>query len=185
MPSGRIYAILDPVTMEPRYVGQTCNSAAHRLKQHLSNADAVRRDKRGSRVAQWMATLAVHPQLIVLEDDVDSGDLVSREKYWIARFRVNGHQLLNTATVIRSSRCKPGCTCKRHRGNSRTYCIKGCTCARHEGRGGGNGGRSCAPGCKCARHSAQLRETIRQQMTGINRTCKHGCTCKRHQKAVN
>lgn len=86
-----IYGIIDPTTAHVRYVGYTSLSPAARLKRHLQSAF---NEKSKLPVHRWLRSLAITPQIIVLE----SGDDASwhyREKWWIAHFRLLNPRMLN------------------------------------------------------------------------------------------
>jgi hypothetical protein len=81
-----IYALLDPDTEQPRYVG-CAQSAATRLTTHWQQ-----KGRRTSRLAAWLRTLTEIPKLQVIES-VPVAQWRDRERYWIQV--LNGGQLLN------------------------------------------------------------------------------------------
>jgi len=94
--NGVVYALYDPRTLEPRYVGATANNdPTPRLRHHLSAA------RRGARlpVAQWIAKLlreGVEPHMWVLSRwQAPDRDVYDLEVEMIERFTSYGHRLLN------------------------------------------------------------------------------------------
>lgn len=86
-PVKTIYALVDPRDGRPRYVGQSRN-ALRRLREH-GKADGP--------VQRWIAELKVgrqSPRVMTLEE-VRSEDANLRERFWIASFARDGHELLN------------------------------------------------------------------------------------------
>lgn len=94
---GVIYGLRDPDTMELRYVGQTKHAASHRLKGHMTSAEAVRagRIKNPSKANAWLASLSGPPVQTIFEENVPDGDLMYRERYWIKSMFDAGHRLVN------------------------------------------------------------------------------------------
>ena len=86
-----IYCLVDPETLEPRYVGKT-NNLAVRYKNHLNKA----RDK-NTHKRNWLMKLkdlGLKPDLEILEEtSVD--EWKEREKYWIRMYRKAGFKLTN------------------------------------------------------------------------------------------
>lgn len=94
--NGVVYALCDPRTLEPRYVGATANNdPTPRLQHHLSAA------RRGAKrpVAKWVATLlqeGVTPHMWVLSRwQAPDRDVYDLEIEMIERFTSYGHRLLN------------------------------------------------------------------------------------------
>lgn len=89
-----IYAICDPLTDAPRYVGKTVSSPLSRIREHK----ALARRKRRLPVHRWMNAFdgvkLSGPYMRILE--VADGDTwANREMYWIAYGRAQGWDLFN------------------------------------------------------------------------------------------
>lgn len=89
-----IYALLEPTTYQPRYVGRTGSSLPKRLGQHL--ADSKLREP--TRLAGWLRELVAAGQrpLIALLESVPDMDWRQAERDAIARLRAEGAALVNT-----------------------------------------------------------------------------------------
>jgi NUMOD3 motif len=84
-----IYALCDPKTLEPRYVGQTTRSLDLRLSEHVRQARS-----RDWGVHKWIRSLdPVKPKIVELE--CDPPDLDTAERKWIAELKAGGVKLLN------------------------------------------------------------------------------------------
>jgi group I intron endonuclease len=90
MKKGSIYALLDPESQEPRYVGQTVRSLSDRLAGHLHAAET--NDK--LYVCRWIKSLQVPPLIVVLEEVVEK-ELDAAERRWIKTMRADGARLCN------------------------------------------------------------------------------------------
>lgn len=86
-----IYALVEPHTLEIRYVGQTIQPPNWRLQAHI--LDAKRGDQR--RVARWIRRLGEPPCMIILEEVLDIQLLSHTERAWIACLRRRGCRLTN------------------------------------------------------------------------------------------
>jgi hypothetical protein len=89
-----IYAMGEPDTHEPRYVGKTEKSLQHRLGQHLRQARAGAGGYRNN----WLRGLLARgkrPVIWPLEVVVDEQDWQGVERYWIARLLAEGARLTN------------------------------------------------------------------------------------------
>lgn len=87
-----VYALLDPGTNQPRYVGRTLMPLQARLKQHLRAA------LRGEPwdVCQWIRSLAEPPTIRALQTLLCDRDTADRaEQDAIARYRSQGFALTN------------------------------------------------------------------------------------------
>ena len=89
-----IYALCDYPSWTPRYVGKTTQFVGERHKAHIRDA------KRGQRrpVSYWLRKkLAAGEPLAVkhLEWLTTADDWEARERFWIAKFRAEGCDLLN------------------------------------------------------------------------------------------
>lgn len=92
MAMGVVYALIDPRTSEPRYVGWTTSPRA-RIGQHC-RPSSLRRDK--SHKGAWVSKLAasgVRPEMIVLESD--PSDRCEAERFWVEYLRFLGANLTN------------------------------------------------------------------------------------------
>lgn len=88
-----IYALCEPDTMEPRYVGKTCNAMCDRHTAHLRAAKRPRLP-----VHRWLSSLdrdGKGSAIKALELVAADGDWAAREKFWIRNFREAGIPLLN------------------------------------------------------------------------------------------
>lgn len=88
-----IYALVEWPSQAPRYVGKTTQYIVDRRKAHIREAQ-----RGGTRpVHYWLRKrLASGCVAIKLIEHVPSnGDWAARERYWIARYRAEGHDLLN------------------------------------------------------------------------------------------
>lgn len=84
-----IYALYDPRTKTPRYVGQT-SMPKERFTTHM-------RDKGGKAKKLWLDELAsegLSPEFIILEYAMWA-DCDQRERYWAQKFVGEGHALTN------------------------------------------------------------------------------------------
>ena len=89
----RVYALADPRTGQPRYVGQTANTLPLRLRDHL------RRRHDRSRKAAWLREVldaGLQPRIVLLEEFTGSrASAYERESAWIRQLRDQGHDLTN------------------------------------------------------------------------------------------
>ena len=86
-----IYALLDPRTDEPRYVGKTNQTLSARINAHMQDRSACHR-------VHWMAELArygLKPYAEVLEDVGSGRPWQQAEREWIASFKSAGFNLTN------------------------------------------------------------------------------------------
>ena len=89
-----IYAIIDPETSMPKYVGSTAKGMK-RLKEHFRPCRIKRDIDRARWIKSWIDR-GVKPQVIVLQDYGDAVELrFELEKAWTQTFRLKGAQLLN------------------------------------------------------------------------------------------
>jgi hypothetical protein len=91
-----IYALCDPDTKAPVYVGQTINTKV-RLRQHMAEANMPA--AYGNRVkGDWILSLKAQgkkPELTVLQE-VEHTEANNAEFSWVERLRAEGHTLLNS-----------------------------------------------------------------------------------------
>ena len=89
-----IYGLTHPRTGTVRYVGKSTQNVGHRLANHEYKARSCRTR---TPVGFWIRGLigrGLRPKLIVLEV-VRRGSWQKAERRWIAKFRAEGHRLLN------------------------------------------------------------------------------------------
>ena len=88
-----IYALVEWGSEMPRYVGKTVQYLHERHKAHIRDA------KRGGRrpVHYWLRKRIAEGRVAIkLLEYVPAGaDWAARERYWINRFRAEGHDILN------------------------------------------------------------------------------------------
>lgn len=91
-----IYALTDPTTGEPRYVGMTRNPEARRMWHHHNR----RYDSGNMPLKHWLRSLDVPPGICIL-DEAPWADRYQREAEWTHCFRwAMKDKLLNMATGI-------------------------------------------------------------------------------------
>lgn len=86
---GSIYVLIDPLTFEIRYVGQTIQNPKTRFSHHKKM-----RNNLDWYVYRWWRSLPSDPILRVI-DEVDTADLNDAESEWIQFFRSIGCKLTN------------------------------------------------------------------------------------------
>lgn len=87
----RIYALIDPESLEIRYIGKTKTDVGRRFLRHL------REKRQGTYKRNWIAALerrGLRP-LLDLIDVVSEDEGAETEQYWIAYYRFTGCRLLN------------------------------------------------------------------------------------------
>lgn len=88
-----IYALCDPDTNEPRYIGKTSGYMCERHKAHIRNA------LKGSRlpVHSWMRGVIEADKPLIIKDMeiVRDGNWAERERDWISNLRDDGVRLYN------------------------------------------------------------------------------------------
>ncbi len=95
-----VYALVDPRTAKPRYVGVTVHKPASRLAAHLAEArrsveEGAVDGKHGK--DKWIVSLArmgLSPRIHVIQRVLES-EQQSHEAYWIWRLHIEGAKLLN------------------------------------------------------------------------------------------
>lgn len=95
MPTASIYALCDPETGQPRYVGRTSYPLRSRLNNHM--ADAKRKQGSGHAVSLWLTELASQgrkPSIVLLEE-CDPEEAENTETAWIALCVQSGISVLN------------------------------------------------------------------------------------------
>ena len=96
-----IYALLDPGTREPRYVGGTRDI----IRRNAEPASKWLFSKGNDAKNDWVRSLALHgkkPELVQLEVAMEINWLL-RRKEWIGKFKKQGFRLLN---ADRRERCR-------------------------------------------------------------------------------
>ena len=87
----KIYALISPKTPEEyRYIGQTQQSLTKRLSGHLYDAE-----RKNNYVQCWIRKLIkqnIKPQIILIDNN---GIWNESEKYYIQKYRKDGHKLTN------------------------------------------------------------------------------------------
>jgi hypothetical protein len=89
-----IYALCDPHTDEPRYVGKTVSSPLTRIREHKALAKRSRRLP----VQRWlnaMAGVRLAGAYMRILEVADTQTWASRERHWIAYGRTAGWNLFN------------------------------------------------------------------------------------------
>ncbi|GGX94680.1 GIY-YIG nuclease family protein [Streptomyces anandii] len=84
-----IYALTDPETGRPRYVGHTTR-LADRVGSHWCT-----RGKNPQPVSVWLGSLSDPPPYAVLEADVPFEERYEAEAFWTILLRQRGEKLLN------------------------------------------------------------------------------------------
>jgi hypothetical protein len=80
----RVYALVDPRTDVPYYVGATTAPLGHRLYQHVGDARRGLDDARCDRTRELIA-LDLEPEIVELETCATRPSLLLAERRWIAR----------------------------------------------------------------------------------------------------
>lgn len=96
--SGYVYALVDPDTLEVKYIGQTTQRLNVRLNKHLN--DAKRRPLACYPVYDWIRLLVAQgkrPIIEAISSNVQSDHLDRLETMWISLFKTWGHELTNTS----------------------------------------------------------------------------------------
>lgn len=93
----KIYKLIDPITNEVRYVGQTKRSLEQRLNEHIKGYG----QKTNSHKRNWIKSLLKQDlkPIIELQESGLTKSLVSeREIYWIQYYKDNGSKLTNATS---------------------------------------------------------------------------------------
>lgn len=86
-----IYALLDPVTAEIRYIGKSCSGLA-RIRQHFNPSQLASKSKKSN----WLKSLlnkTLYPQIKILDIAEDKVTLSNLEKSYIKQYKTD--KLLN------------------------------------------------------------------------------------------
>lgn len=90
-----IYGLVDPITNEMGYVGQTTRTLGDRLRSHIHRALV---ERPSLRVSQWIAKIVaagVRPEIVALEVVPVGHDWREPERFWIASMTAMGCRLSN------------------------------------------------------------------------------------------
>lgn len=88
----RIYALVDPLTGDPHYIGQTGATLADRRAEHVRKPGNT---KKGAWVREFLAAYR-EPRIVLIEEFTGyRRQAYERETFWIHRLRSEGHSLLN------------------------------------------------------------------------------------------
>lgn len=83
-----VYGLLDPRSLEVRYVGKTHRVPESRLKEHIAYSLSGE-----SHLARWIRKIDAVPSIVILEQDPE--DLNEAERFWISNLRKQGIHLVN------------------------------------------------------------------------------------------
>lgn len=84
--------MIDPVTRQAHYVGQTANTLHLRRTEHLRSAGRTRKNE----WVRGMLESGIEPEIVLLEEVIGlRRQAVDREQHWIGRLRAEGHPLAN------------------------------------------------------------------------------------------
>ncbi len=115
---GRIYCLIDPLTSDIRYIGQTRGELNFRLTSHFKDRNQLK--NKNNYNAHWISKLYsehhVKPKISLLEDGVfNNNELDSRELFWISKALEIGYDLTNTRYNLKNMvvRFPKGCSGKR------------------------------------------------------------------------
>lgn len=89
---GYIYALIDPITHEIRYIGKT-----DRTNNRIS-AYKNRKHPQSKRMKKWLESIDYKPEMVVFQEVSDHIAARVMEIYWIRHFKNLGCDLLNTYT---------------------------------------------------------------------------------------
>lgn len=92
MSSYSVYALIDPLTDEVRYIGSSCN-AKRRYIKHISDHDKSNLNKQA-----WIDGLknqGMRPSLVILEDMLEKAQCLIRERHLIQLYVRKGANLTN------------------------------------------------------------------------------------------
>lgn len=89
----KIYALIDPISKEIRYVGQTMFCPKKRLKEHLHGSSGLYYDNHNKRWIRKLLKNNLKPKIIILEYNAI---WEKSEIRWIKKFRDAGYNLTNS-----------------------------------------------------------------------------------------
>lgn len=88
----RIYALVDPLTGDPHYVGQTAATLADRRRDHVRKPGST---KKGAWIRELLAEYR-EPQIVLIEEFTGyRREAYERESFWIRQLRSEGRPILN------------------------------------------------------------------------------------------
>lgn len=89
-----IYALVDPRTLEWRYVGKS-SSGLRRPRQHMLNSSLNKEDSHKNRWLKSLINKKLKPQVLILEELPTIDLLDQAEVEWISESKRQGHKLTN------------------------------------------------------------------------------------------
>lgn len=89
-----IYQLIDPTTMQVRYIGKTVTKLSDRLKVHLHQSKKAKRHTYKEAWIKGLMNRGLKP-VIELIEECNSFNWVEREKYWIGYARQNDWPITN------------------------------------------------------------------------------------------
>lgn len=88
----RIYALVDPLTGDPHYVGQTAATLADRRRDHVRKPGNT---KKGAWIRELLAEHR-EPQIVLIEEFTGyRQEAYERESFWIRQLQSEGRPILN------------------------------------------------------------------------------------------
>lgn len=106
-----IYALCEPDTKQPRYVGRTSFPLGHRLSNHVASAKRGMSSEGLSLWVNQLEAIGKRPVIILLEECAPE-DADKTEVAWITQYQQRGYALLNIAHLPRPPKTprdrKPG-----------------------------------------------------------------------------
>lgn len=88
----RIYALVDPLTGDPHYIGQTAATLADRRRDHVQKPGST---KKGTWIRELLDD-GREPQIVLIEEFTGyRREAYERESFWIRRLRSEGRPILN------------------------------------------------------------------------------------------
>ena len=102
--TAKIYALVDPITKDIRYIGQTCQDLKVRLNQHWR--DRNQQKEKNQHKANWINKLynqhGLRPEIQLIEnlglyEEITDDFLNERERFWIEHFCNLNCDLTNTS----------------------------------------------------------------------------------------
>lgn len=91
----KIYALIDPISSEIKYVGKTYRRLDIRLREHVY--DCIRRPKSSHKV-NWIKMLISKNKIPIIRllENTKKENAEERERYWVAKSRLDGNNLTNS-----------------------------------------------------------------------------------------
>lgn len=105
MPLTSIYALCEPGSQTPRYIGKTAFPLGHRLSNHVASA---KRGKSGPLLSVWVNGLVSngHRPAIILLEECAPEKADEAEKSWIVSCQEKGCDLLNSMLTTKPAKQK-------------------------------------------------------------------------------